>query len=71
MTAPTATDLLELKAPFLVKKWSAPLGIWLVMVVVFFWPVFYKNKVLAPLDILASLLFLAITRILQVLQSRS
>jgi hypothetical protein len=31
-------------------------GLWLVMVAVFFWPVIFQGKVLAPLDILDSLL---------------
>lgn len=38
------------------QKWGAALALWIILVAVFFWPVFFQGKVLAPLDILDSLL---------------
>lgn len=38
------------------QKWGAALALWIILVVLFFWPVFFHGKVLAPLDILDSLL---------------
>jgi hypothetical protein len=38
------------------KPYLLAAGLWLAMVVVFFWPVIFQGKVLAPLDIMESLL---------------
>ena len=38
------------------KPYLVAAGLWLVLVVVFFWPVIFQGKVLAPLDIMDSLL---------------
>ncbi len=38
------------------KPYLMAAGLWLVMVIVFFWPVIFQGKVLAPLDIMDSLL---------------
>lgn len=38
------------------RSYLAAAGLWLAMVMVFFWPVIFQGKVIAPLDILDSLL---------------
>ena len=50
--SPTAND----NAKSSTAKWLAVLGTWIVLVILFFAPVFFGGKVLAPLDILDTLL---------------